>query len=665
MGISMADLDSRGANVNQSAARSGNPTGESRFSERPDGKDAERERLQKKAANKAQEIWEAAEAAPPDHPYFVKKSVKPNWLRQQLGPLKISGIDCDGALIVPVYDAENVLRSLQFITREGDKLNLPGGRKAGCFYPIGKLGKVVVIAEGYATAASCHEACGHATAVAFDAGNLTKVAEAIHETWPHVAIIIAADNDVGAKRNAGVEAAHSAARAVGGLVAIPELDGGKCDFNDLMHAKGLDAVRAAIEAASAPLSINQKRPEGGLTVRLRRASEMTMEPVNWLWPDWLARGKFHVLAGPPGLGKTSLVQSLATIVTRGGVWPDGSRCQEPGNVLVWSGEDDPVDTLLPRFAAMGADMSRVVFVDGLMRSEGGGSREAGDFDPARDMPLLTAQVAETGDVRLLMIDPVSQAVAGDSNKNAEVRRALAPLFEFARECGAAVMGISHFTKNSAERHPIDRVTGSLAFAAAPRIVLVAASIATMPDGGEKEDQRQVLVRVKSNIGPSGGAFVYQVEQVDLGREIRGSRILWGNYIEGSAQQILAQVEQTSNEWHGRSVLAEAISFLSELLASGPLPAKQVYSDANDAGHQKRTIDRAKKQLRVESVYDRQTQPHRWLWRLPQTGSQNTTSGNLGILGNLNVPAGTKDDNIAKDANNSIDDSAGIPGDWEE
>lgn len=75
-------------------------------------------------------------------------------------------------------------------------------------------------------------------------------------------------------------------------------------------------------------------------VMLTCGADLTPEPISWLWPGWLAQGKLHILAGAPGQGKTTIAQSFAATVTTGGRWPDGHRC-EPGNVLIWSGEDDP------------------------------------------------------------------------------------------------------------------------------------------------------------------------------------------------------------------------------------------------------------------------------------------------------------------------------------
>lgn len=101
-------------------------------------------------------------------------------------------------------------------------------------------------------------------------------------------------------------------------------------------------------------------------VVLVKGSDLRPQPVRWLWQYWLALGKLHILAGAPGQGKTTIALAMAATVTIGGHWPDGSRCA-PGNVLIWSGEDDPEDTLLPRLLAAGADDERCHFIKGAMR----------------------------------------------------------------------------------------------------------------------------------------------------------------------------------------------------------------------------------------------------------------------------------------------------------
>ena len=94
----------------------------------------------------------------------------------------------------------------------------------------------------------------------------------------------------------------------------------------------------------------------------RRASEIKPEPIAWLWKYWLARGKFHVLAGVPETCKTTIALSYAAIISSGATWPDGTLA-EVGSVVIWTSEDDPADTLVPRLMRMGADLDRIHFIE--------------------------------------------------------------------------------------------------------------------------------------------------------------------------------------------------------------------------------------------------------------------------------------------------------------
>lgn len=324
-------------------------------------------------------------------------------------------------------------------------------------------------------------------------------------------------------------------------------------------------------------------------VLLLNGTDLTPESIRWLWPDWLALGKMHILAGAPGQGKTTIALTFAATVTIGGRWPDGNRCA-PGNILIWSGEDDPADTLLPRLLAAGADKSRCYFVNGT-RING----EVEPFDPARDMTALEAQALRIGGAKLLIVDPVVSAVTGDSHKNTEVRRALQPLVDLASRLDAAVLGISHFSKGGAGSDPASRVVGSIAFTAVARVVLVAAKV----KGGDDEQDRRILARGKSNIGPDDGGFEYHIEQAEPLPGIHASYIAWGKSVAGSARDLLTEPETDTGQGGGNSAQSEAEEFLIQLLKEGPSPTKHVEAEAKAAGISWRTVRRASDALGIK------------------------------------------------------------------
>jgi hypothetical protein len=307
----------------------------------------------------------------------------------------------------------------------------------------------------------------------------------------------------------------------------------------------------------------------------------------------------HLIGGAPGTGKTTIAVALAATITQAGRWPDGSRA-DAGDVVIWSGEDDNADTLNPRLRAAGADMRRVHTVNGVIESG-----EVYPFDPARDMDALRAALRDLPHVRLIVIDPLVSAVSGDSHKNAEVRRGLQPLVDLAGELRCALLGVTHFSKGTSGRDPVERITGSLAFAALARMVMVTAK----QEADGERSERRVILRAKSNSGPDGGGFAYDLRQGELDGYpgVFASSVLWGEAITGTARELLAEAEQTDSNSETR----DASDWLSELLADGPLPVKDVRKQCEDAGHAWRTVQRAMRAAGVESKRGGFGQPATW------------------------------------------------------
>ncbi len=175
------------------------------------------------AADKARVIWHNATTVygQGQHPYLINKKIQPHRLRM-----------CGDALVVSIWDETKQLVNLQFIQPDGTKRFLTGGRKKGCFSTIGQYDEsgVIQITEGYSTGASVHEATGHLTIVALDAGNLESVALAVRRLYPAAPIIIFGDND---ESGVGQKAARAAAVAVGGKYILPATVGH--DWNDALN----------------------------------------------------------------------------------------------------------------------------------------------------------------------------------------------------------------------------------------------------------------------------------------------------------------------------------------------------------------------------------------------------------------------------------------------
>ena len=207
-------------------------------------REVEAARLRGVARANAAKLWAEGGRVHAGHAYLAAKRIKPYGIRQ-----------LREQLVVPVCVDDNIT-SLQLIQPDGSKKFLTGGEIKGGYFFIGEYGGTTCIAEGYATAASIHEATSRAVAIAFNAGNMESVARALRAKFPEARLILCADNDLQTEGNPGLTKAQAAAQAVGGLLAVPDFTGcdlstKPTDFNDLHRLKSADAVKQAIDEARA------------------------------------------------------------------------------------------------------------------------------------------------------------------------------------------------------------------------------------------------------------------------------------------------------------------------------------------------------------------------------------------------------------------------------
>ncbi|NLZ18439.1 MAG: DUF3631 domain-containing protein [Desulfobulbaceae bacterium] len=233
---------------------SGKPLGEAekqRAVERITKRKEAKRQAQEAAAKKAVELYSAATEAPESHAYILAKGGLDFGPHVRRGAWKQRG--WPDALIIPLYDAQGQITSLQAIGPDGAKDFLLAAKKRGSFYPFGRFKDhtgPVWIAEGLATAAAIHAVSGAPCVTAIDVGNLPVVAEIVRALAPGAQICIFADDDrkEGREDNPGVQGAIKAAQLVRGMVAQHGM-GKKADAWDLWREQGPDALIAAMQSA--------------------------------------------------------------------------------------------------------------------------------------------------------------------------------------------------------------------------------------------------------------------------------------------------------------------------------------------------------------------------------------------------------------------------------
>ena len=354
------------------------------------------------------------------------------------------------------------------------------------------------------------------------------------------------------------------------------------------------------------------------------AADVAPVAVRWLWPGRVPLGKVTLVVGDPGCGKSLLALDIAARVTRGLPWPDqAAPSQEPlvsregaaaeggaletreakretpcpvGSVVLLSAEDDLADTIRPRFDAAGGEAGRLVELRSARRGQG-----RRGFSLASDLDALRQAIEETGEVRLIILDPLTAYLGGMAGHgNAQVRALLAPLAELAEEANAAVVAVTHLNKN-ARVSLIYRAMGSLGFVAASRAVW-----AVLPD--REEPGRMLLAPIKCNLAERPTALAFRI--VRSPGATGAPALAWEpepvEFATGD-ERWTARVPRDA-EWRA------AAEWLREALARGAVSCEKVEELAREKGIPRYSLLRAKRH--IGAVADRDASHYSWVWRLP-------------------------------------------------
>jgi putative DNA primase/helicase len=316
----------------------------------------------------------------------------------------------------------------------------------------------------------------------------------------------------------------------------------------------------------------EARPEAATrTAVLVRADKMKPESINWAWKNRFAFGKLAVLAGDPGLGKSTILIELAALHSIGGEFPCGEGHAQQCESLILTAEDGLRDTLIPRLMAAGADLEKIHFLTG---TKGEGTDDESLFDLGRDMAALRKALKEHPNIRILIIDPLTAYLGPiKAKENSEVRRVLAPLVKLIEETGVLAIGNNHLNKSAGKA--LYRVLDSIAFVAVGRTVHLVIKDADNPDNRK-------FICDKTNIGSKPLGLTYLVQKTwitapETGEEIETSRISWGTqHIDESADDAL-EVERTDS-----TATDDAVEFLQIVLRNGPVRAADIEREAREA-----------------------------------------------------------------------------------
>lgn len=451
-------------------------------------KDAERLASQAVAAERAEDEVGTYADASDDHPYLVRKHIQAHGIK----------IDRAGRLVVPVIDQAGEILSYQTIDSDGNKRFLKGGKIEGGFYELRGNRKIVFVGEGFATCASIYEATGYTVMVAFDCGNLAKVAKAAKEMFPAAKIVIGADNDQFTEGNPGVTKGRAAAALVFGEIVYPSfgdadmVDNKPTDWNDLHCLQGLDAVKEQIERVAGPV-------RDKLAFEFSRADSLTLSEIRWIVDDYIEADSLAQVFGDPGGGKSFVSIDLACCVATGKDW-HGHQVQQ-GAVFYIAGEGH--NGLARRFK--GWELGNGTTLDGAPLFK---SHRAAQLYDATEAALVADAIktlsAECGHVpSMIVIDTLARNMGGDENSTQDMNSFIQHLDTYLRQDYKCCVLVVHHSGAMDK----DRSRGSTALKGA-----LDAEYKCQLDGGTKTIQFESK-KMKDAEMPAAKNF--QITQVDL------------------------------------------------------------------------------------------------------------------------------------------------------
>ncbi len=303
---------------------------------------------------------------------------------------------------------------------------------------------------------------------------------------------------------------------------------------------------------------------------VRWGHETQIADIDWLWEPMIPYGKVTIVGGDGGNGKTTLILTVAAMLSRGTPPPtlrDGhlydATPREPITTFYLTNEDEIADSSLKRYERAGGDTSRFAY--------------SGELD--HHVMLTQDELQDIVDqthARLIIVDPFQAFLPEGTNLGniTRMRSIFTMLANFTKTTGVAIVLVGHLNKNEGGKD-IHRGFGSADIAASVRSILLV----------EMDKHRNRFVRaIKSNFDESD----YSPIQLVFDEERRLS------FKEVDPDEEMPMVETKINR---------AISILKTLLSDSPMPVSEINEIMEEEGIGAKTAQRARAKIGAVQFYD--------------------------------------------------------------
>ena len=387
-----------------------------------------------------------------------------------------------------------------------------------------------------------------------------KAMKRMYTEYPHIhSIYLCLDND-----EPGNERCRQFVSLIPEKLSVYRLEPVKKDWNECLVAE------VPVENMAKQKCWRDAREK---PVPVMKMSEVEETVVQWLWYPFIPFGKVTLIQGNPGKGKTWLAMAIAAYCTNGKELPNALPI-EPFNVLYQTAEDGIADTIKPRLAKCGADMTRVRFIN----------------EDEKQLSMTDDRIEKAirqNNVRLMIMDPI-QAYLGanvDMNRANEIRPLFRHLSTIAERTGCAIVLIGHLNKSSGSQSDY-RSLGSIDIAAAVRSILFVEKVEK-----EKEQDIRVVYQQKDSLAKKENPVAFS-----LGEE----GLKWLGEYDISIEDLLMGKAGTKKE----TKLEKAQKLILELLNKRKVMClEELEAELLAYGISSRTGRDARKQLESRLSYD--------------------------------------------------------------
>lgn len=387
-----------------------------------------------------------------------------------------------------------------------------------------------------------------------------KAMKRMYTEYPHIhSIYLCLDND-----EPGNERCRQFVSLIPEELSVYRLEPVKKDWNECLVAE------VPVENMAKQMCWRDAREK---PVPVMKMSEVEETVVQWLWYPFIPFGKVTLIQGNPGKGKTWLAMAIAAYCTNGKELPNALPI-EPFNVLYQTAEDGIADTIKPRLAKCGADMTRVRFIN----------------EEEKQLSMTDDRIEKAirqNNVRLMIMDPI-QAYLGanvDMNRANEIRPLFRHLSTIAERTGCAIVLIGHLNKSSGSQSDY-RSLGSIDIAAAVRSILFVEKVEK-----EKEQDIRVVYQQKDSLAKKENPVAFS-----LGEE----GLKWLGEYDISIEDLLMGKAGTKKE----TKLEKAQKLILELLTKRKVMClEELEAELLAYGISSRTGRDARKQLESRLSYD--------------------------------------------------------------